>query len=125
MDEPLFFVTLKIKLNNNNEGQRKSWYKSASDRKRFENMLRRLKLVREPFDQPVVVHVTRILGKGQQQWDMSSGLRGSYKALEDAMTACGWWVDDSPKYIREVRFFQNGDRRKEGPAVLIEVFGAG
>ena len=118
----LFSVTIPIELTNSNNGQGRGWHKSASDRKKFERILKRLGLVRTPFDVPVIVHVTRILGKGQRMWDASSGLRGNYKALEDACTACGWWFDDSPKYISEVRFFQDKKRRGEGPAVMIEFF---
>ena len=124
MKEPLFTATLPVDLTNNNDGRKKSWYKSASDRKRFEKLLRKMGLVREPFSVPVVVHVTRVLGKRQRLWDQSSGLAGNYKELEDSATACGWWFDDSPKYIREVRFFQDATRRSDGPCVFIEVFGA-
>ena len=124
MNKPLFSVTLPVKLSNNNDGQRKSWYKSASERKRFEKMLRKMGLVRTPFEQPVVVIVTRILSKGQRLWDSSSGLRGSYKQLEDSCVACGWYHDDDPRYIEETRFKQDSSRRKDGPAVLVEVFTA-
>ena len=121
MPEVIFSQVLPFKLTNGNDGRSKVWYKSANNRKKFEKKLRQLGLVREPFDQPVSVHVTRILGKGERLWDSSSGLRGCWKEMEDSLVAVGWFVDDSPKYIAETRFFQDVTRRAEGSAVLIEV----
>ena len=121
MPEVIFSQVLPIKLTNGNDGRTKAWYKSASNRKKFEKMLRRKGLIREPFTHPVSVHVTRILGKGERLWDSSSGLRGNFKELEDSLVAVGWFVDDSMKYIAETRFFQDVTRRTEGSAVLIEV----
>ena len=123
--KPIFSVTLPIELKNGNAGRVKTWHQPATRRKKYERTLRRLKLVRTPFEQVVVVHVTRILGKGQRYWDSSSGLAGNYKEIEDAMVAVGFFTDDSPRYISETRFFQDGSRRKSGPAVLVEVFMAG
>ena len=122
MANSLLRVTLPVNLTNNNNGQTKHFGKSAADRKKFERMLKRLGLVRKPFDVPVVVYVTRVLGKGQRCWDSSSGLRGSYKQLEDACVACGWFHDDSYKFIKETRFFQDDTQRSNGPAVVIEAF---
>lgn len=118
----LFSVTIKMKLTNNNSGQTRHFGKSASDRKKFEKMLRRLKLVRPPFGMPVVLHITRILGARQQYWDSDSVGRGNSKQIIDSCVACGWFHDDSYKYIKHTAFFQDGDRRKDGPAVRIEVF---
>lgn len=122
MKYPLLSVTLPINLSNNNSGQTRHWRKSHTDRKKFERMLRRLRLVRTPFSVPVLLHVTRVLGKGQRYWDSDSVGRGNSKQIIDACTACGWWTDDSYKYIQHTAFFQDGGRRKDGPAVLIEVF---
>jgi len=121
METPLFTATLPVNLTNNNNGQSRHFGKSASDRKELEKILRGLGLVRKPFDVPVVVYVTRVLGKGQRCWDSSSGLRGTYKQLEDSAVACGWFQDDSYKYIKETRFFQDDTQRSNGPAVVIEV----
>jgi len=81
--EPIFEAILDIELTNGNDGRQKSWYKPAKERKFFESLLVARGLRRKPFNGPVVVVVTRILGQGQRLWDSSSGLRGNYKELED------------------------------------------
>lgn len=119
----LYSATLPIVLTNNNDGQTRHFGKSAQLRKSFERYMRASGMVRKPFEVPVTVHVTRLIGTGQRLWDSSSGLRGNYKEIEDAAVACGWFHDDGPKYITETRFFQRIDRAN-GPAVMIEVFAA-
>jgi hypothetical protein len=98
----LIEVTLPICLTNNNAGQGRSWHKSANDRKKFEQVLRANNLVRSPFCLPVAVEVIRNIGPRQRWWDADSILRGSVKGLLDAMTACGWFVDDKPEHIVQV-----------------------
>ena len=124
MSDPLLSVELPITLTNNNDGRSKAWFKSDKERKDFEQLLRLSGHVRKPFDQPVRVTVTRVLGARQRLWDFSSGLRGNYKELEDAMVACGWFHDDGPTWVCGVDFRQDSSRRANGPAVLVEVFGA-
>lgn len=121
-------VVLPIKLTNSNEGQQKSWFKSANTRKKYERLLRflhcqkKLKCIpKKPYPFPVVVRVTRILGPNERLWDSSSILRGSYKQLEDALVALGWFHDDSPKWISQTSAEQDSSQRKNGPAVLIEI----
>ena len=80
-----------------------------------------LGLRRKPFAGPVEVHVTRILGPRQALWDTSSIGRGNWKEIEDSMVACGWFVDDSPKWITETRFFQDKTRRTQGPAIEVRI----
>lgn len=125
--EPLtaFEVTLPIDLTNGNEGRTKHYGKSAAARKQFERIVRSLGHVRTPLDQPVRVTVTRVLGKNQRMFDPSSLGRGNYKELEDALTACGWWHDDSSKWISSVVFRQDAGRRGVGPAVVVRVEVAG
>lgn len=118
----LLVQRLSLELTNGNEGRTKTYFKSHSEKKKFLSYLAAKKLNRQPFDQPVVVHVTRILGKGQRLWDTSSGLRGNYKELEDALVDMGWFHDDSPLWITETRFFQCDAHREKGPAILLEVF---
>jgi hypothetical protein len=120
----LFAVTLDIELTNGNEGRSKHWFKSAKIRDQFERLLRAKKLTPErPFPFPVVLRITRLLGKGQRLWDFDSCGRGNSKELIDSMVACGWFTDDSPKWVAGCVF----DQRKDGrvtPAVLVEVFRA-
>lgn len=116
-----FFFPLEI--NNGNDGRGSKWFSSSKLRKRFEQNIFVLGGGRRtPFEGRVSLRITRILGKRQQLWDADSVGRGSVKELIDAMVACGWFVDDGPKYIRPVDYRQDETRREDGPAVQIEVF---
>lgn len=114
-------ITLPFELTNGNDGRGYAWYKSASARKKFERQLRMLGHVRTPFDVPVKVTVTRILGKRQREWDASSGLRGNWKEIEDALVACGWFHDDKPQWIVATDFRQDASQRTNGPAVKVTI----
>jgi len=116
--------TLPIELTNGNDGQGGRWFNSANARKKLEVKLRQIYSKRVPFDFPVEVHVTRILGSNQRMWDSSSVLRGNYKQLEDALVVLGWFHDDSTKYITHTQGFQDATQRENGPAVKIEIFRA-
>lgn len=124
MPAPLLSVKLPIALTNSNDGRGHSWHRTAKHRKEFAQLLNRLGLQRAPFPGPVAVHVVRILGPRQQLWDSSSGLRGSYKELEDSLVAAGWFLDDSAKWIHETRFLQDATQRHNGPAVLLDIYDA-
>ena len=113
---------LPVQISNSNDGQGHRWYRTANARKGFEQVLKMAGFVRSPFDFPVRIVLTRILGKGQRLWDCDSVGRGNAKQLIDALTACGWWKDDGPKWIRPVDFRQDETRREVGPATLIEVY---
>lgn len=116
--------TLPIELTNGNDGRGNRWFSSAKIRKDVEKQLIELRHERDPFEFPVVVHVTRLLGPKQRLWDSSSIGRGNWKEIEDALVVLGWFYDDSPKWITETRFFQNGENRTRGPAILVEIFKA-
>jgi hypothetical protein len=112
---------LPFELTNGNDGRGSKWFSSAKLRKKFESDLRRLDLVRTPFERPVIVTVTRILGPRQSLWDSSSIGRGNWKEIEDAMVACGWFHDDGPKYIKQTLFLQDASRRHEGLSIKVEI----
>ena len=114
-------IILPFKLTNGNTGRGNAWYMSANFRNKAEKKLRQLGYVRHPFPCRVSVTVTRILGKGERLWDSSSVLRGNYKEIEDALVACGWFVDDSMQYIALTIGRQDETRRKEGPAIELEI----
>lgn len=120
--DALLDVTLPIELTNGNDGRGSRWFKSSNVRKNLETTLRTLGLVRKPFDHQVRLTVIRIVGKGQRLWDASSVGRGNWKELEDAMVVCGWFHDDGPKWISEVRFYQDDTQRHVGPAVRVVVY---
>lgn len=123
-DDPLIIVTLPIELENRNDGRGHSFWRTAKERSNFETALRRDFGTVSPLDFPVWLRITRILwGARQRFWDQDSILRGNAKELIDAMVACGWFHDDSRKWIRLVV----GDQKKnkqDGPATVIEIFKA-
>lgn len=114
-------ILLPFELTNGNDGRGSKWFSSAKLRKKFEADLRKMKLTRNPFDHPVNVTVTRILGPKQSLWDSSSIGRGNWKEIEDALVACGWFHDDSPKYIKRTTFEQDATQRKIGPCIEVIV----
>lgn len=116
---------LPFTLDNGNEGRTKHFGASAARRKKYERQLRELGQVRIPFQRQVDVVVTRILGPRQQLMDSTSLGRGNWKEIEDALVACGWFVDDGPQQIRCTLFLQDDSRRDIGPAVRIEIYEAG
>ncbi len=116
-------MTFKIplKLTNGNDGRGNAWFISNAYRKKAEKILREKELARHPFPYRVDVVVTRILGKGERLWDSSSVLRGNYKEIEDALVACGWFVDDSMNYIASTIGKQDDTRRNEGPSIELTI----
>ena len=113
---------LPVELKNNNVGRGSKWFPSAQIRRDIESLLRTLGHEREPFDTPVQVRVTRILGRRQSYYDPDSVGRGVAKELFDALVAVGWFRDDSWRWIRHVDYRQDASRRADGPATRIEVF---
>jgi hypothetical protein len=120
--KPILREAINLNLTNGNDGQGRAWYKTASTRKAIEQQLRVQKLERDPFEFPVKLTLTRILGPNQRLWDADSVLRGNAKQLLDSLVAVGWFHDDSMKYITQVIGAQDATQRENGPAVFIEVF---
>ena len=124
MEKPILVATIPMDLTNSNDGQGHAWQRTAKDRKKIAAHLEGLSLKREPFEFPVRLVVTRILGPRQKQWDADSILRGSYKRLQDELVCQGWFHDDSTKYITACDGRQDATQRENGPAVKIEVYKA-
>jgi len=124
MEKPILVETIPMDLTNSNDGQGHAWYRTAGLRKAIAVQLGKQGLQRKPFEFPVRLVVTRILGPRQKQWDADSILRGSYKALQDELVCQGWFHDDSTKYITACDGRQDATQRKNGPAVKIEVYKA-
>lgn len=115
-------IILPFELTNGNDGRGSKWFSSAKLRKGFEKTLRTLQLVKDsPYPHPVNITVTRILGPKQSLWDSSSIGRGNWKEIEDALVACGWFVDDGPKYITRTTFEQDATRRSVGPKIEVRI----
>jgi len=110
---------LELKLTNGNDGRGNAFWKSAKCRKTCEQYLRANRLVRKPFEVPVVVHVTRMFSGRERPWDSSSIGRGNWKEIEDALVAVGWFHDDGPKWIHRTVFDQ---KKYSETCVMIEVF---
>jgi hypothetical protein len=119
----LHSAMLPVVLTNYNNGQSRTWKISASERKKIERILLANGHQRKvPFGEPVVVRITRVLGYKQGLWDSDSGLRGNAKQLVDSLVACGWFIDDSAKYITETRFGQFVPKvREELGTTIVEV----
>lgn len=115
--------TFKIpfEMTNLNNGRGHHWGGSAKMRKKYESDLRKLRMVRIPFAYPVKVTMIRILGKGQKLWDNDSIGRGNAKEIIDSLVACGWFSDDSPKFITEVDYRQDECQRSKGPSIEIHI----
>lgn len=113
-DDLLKRITLPIQLTNYNDGQTRHFGMSASQRKKYEKIIRAKFGQQKPFDVPVRILVVRVLGKGQRLWDYSSVLRGNWKQIEDALVACGFLHDDGPQYVTLVVGVQDAsDRTRE------------
>ncbi len=115
----MYSITLPIKLVNDNTGRSQHWSKAAKRKKLYVSILRVLGGKREPFDHPVTIRLTRILGARERLWDADSIGRGSAKELIDAFVACGWLVDDGPKWVVGIEYRQEIDRLSKS-AVRVE-----
>lgn len=113
---------LRIRLTNHNDGRTRHYHASNSERKDLGVWLRVKHGKRKPFEFPIYLHVTRVLGPREQKWDYSSCGRGNWKEIEDALVANGWFVDDGPRYITGIEFLQDDSQRHMGPAIKIEIF---
>jgi len=120
----LHSAELPIELNNGNDGRGGRWFSSAKVRTKIEALLRAEgHTMQQPISSgKVSILITRILGPRQQKWDADSYQRGNLKELIDALVVCGWFVDDGPKFIEEVRFKQLvKDPRPGKSTTLVEV----
>jgi len=103
----LHLARLPVVLTNGNDGRNKRWFSSAKIRTQIEYMLRlNSHFLAEPFNEPIVLRITRVLARAQKLWDSDSIGRGNAKELVDSLVACNWFRDDSAAYITETRFAQ-------------------
>ena len=120
-------IELPIELTNNNTGRTQHFGRSASQRKKYERIIRALFPKQKPFDCEVDIVVVRVLGKRQRLWDASSILRGNWKEIEDALVACRFLEDDGPDYVRAILGTQDRLTRltqEVEPFTIVRFYGA-
>jgi hypothetical protein len=64
--------------------------------------------------------LTRIRGPRERDFDQQNIGAGSAIELIDALTAAGYWKDDSPTWL-ETEFKQSASGKIQGPAVIVEI----
>ena len=111
--------TFAVEIKNRNYATANTMYKKGIKDK-FKRHLSQF--AREPFDRPVKLILTRILGIGQNLYDYDSIGRGDAKELIDTLSDIGWFVNDGPKWIQGVFYDQDKSQRWSGPAVKVQVF---
>lgn len=74
----------------------------------------------KPPDYRQLLTLTRVLGKGQREFDVDNLAGGTLKHLVDALTRIGMWHDDSPRWLAR-RYFQDASRRFEGPGIHVRI----
>ncbi len=111
---------LPIRLESKNISRRRHWAANHKKKQEFINAFWALGLTPRAPAPNCKQHltITRVLGKREKLWDTSNGLGGSCSELIDSMKYCGFFVDDSDKYLT-VEFKQDDTRRHEGPATEI------
>jgi hypothetical protein len=115
-------IDLPIELTNNNTGRTQHFGRSASQRKKYE------RIIRAEFGQQnacwckVDIVVVRVLRSKQRLWDASSILRGNWKEIEDALVACGFLDDDGPEYVGRVLGVQDAQTRLTGDGGFTRVY---
>ena len=126
----LFTICLKTRLTNNNNGQGRTWHKSAKERKDMDRALATSMVLSfdengtgyyAPFSESlagtqltdlVAIVITRVLAPRQKLMDVCSLGRGNSKAIIDAVVGSGLLKDDNPKYLA-LTIFQQDDTRRE------------
>ncbi len=111
---------LPIRLESKNISRRRHWAANHKKKQEFIKVLKALGVTARYMPPTHKQHltITRVLGKREKLWDTANGLGGSCVELLDSMVYCGFFVDDSDKYLT-VEFKQDDTRRHEGPATEI------
>lgn len=131
--EFIYAIKIPHPLTNGNTGRGNHWYASATERKKFEWMLSQFATLDPesccdylndfPFDFPVGLRVTRVLGKKQRLWDVDSIGRGNAKELIDALVGIGILEDDGPAFVKHVEWHQLSlEKRPKYPCIIVEFF---
>jgi hypothetical protein len=115
-------IELPIELTNNNTGRTQHFGRSASQRKKYERIIRAKFGQQVPFSSKVEIVVQRVLAARQRLWDFSSVLRGNWKEIEDALVACGFVHDDGPEYVGMCIGDQDAETRLTSEGGFVRVY---
>jgi hypothetical protein len=115
-------IELPIELTNNNTGRTQHFGRSASQRKKYERIIRAKFGQQVPFSSKVEIVVQRVLAARQRLWDFSSVLRGNWKEIEDALVACGFVHDDGPEYVGLCIGDQDAETRLTSEGGFVRVY---
>jgi hypothetical protein len=115
-------IELPIELTNNNTGRTQHFGRSASQRKKYERIIRSTLGQQVPFTSKVEIVVQRVLAARQRLWDFSSVLRGNWKEIEDALVACGFLHDDKPEYVGMCVGVQDAETRLTSEGGFVRVY---
>jgi hypothetical protein len=118
----LRIIELPIELTNNNTGRTQHFGRSASQRKKYERIIRAKFGQQVPFASRVEIVVQRVLAARQRLWDFSSVLRGNWKEIEDALVACGFMHDDGPEYVGMCIGVQDAETRLTSEGGFVRVY---
>jgi hypothetical protein len=118
----LLTLVLPIQLKSKNERDRMHWRQQRAMRQSYHDIVT-LKYSRNELPPEVKqrVTVTRVMGPRERDFDEQNIGAGTAIELIDALTAAGYWKDDSPRWL-ETRFVQARSKTIKGPAVLVEIF---
>lgn len=119
VSEPLTLI-LPIQLLSKNVRDRLHWRQQRQLKTDY------LNIVRTKYRRPATPQakqratVTRVRGSRERDFDEQNIGAGSAVELIDALTAAGYWVDDSPTWL-ETNFRQTTGGKVKGPAVVVEI----
>lgn len=118
--EPLTLV-LPIQLLSKNARDKLHFHARGKLRKQYREIIELKYPRRTPTPQVrQQATVTRVKGPRERDFDEQNIGAGSAIELIDALTAAGYWADDSTKWLETV-FAQSSSGKVKGPAVLVEI----
>lgn len=115
---PKITIELPIKLISQNKGSKRNWHKLREYKKIYTEHLMPHRL-KKPLGIAKKLTITRILGKGDKQWDLPN-IPYACKELIDSIVDANLLIDDSPQCLCEVAYKQDFQRRGNG-AIKIEI----
>lgn len=121
--EPLLDEVIPVDIVSQNTGRGNRWFNAAKIRNQFEDLLILQNRRKYPIEVPVDLEYTRRVGPGQRAWDQDN-LALALKQFQDALVSMGWFHDDSPKWIRSIRYRHDTEHREAGAAIRVVAYPA-